>query len=52
VDEDGDGDIGLVFYFRLGDTGHTFGFVEGTITGETFDGLAIEGTDGIRTVER
>ena len=49
-DVDGDGDTDLVLHFRLGDTDLTCGSTEGTLTGETFDGQAIEGTDTVRTV--
>ncbi len=50
-DVDGDGDIDLVFHFRFGDTGIQCGDEEAVLTGETFDGQAIEGRDDIRTVE-
>lgn len=44
-EEDVDGDTDLVFHFRLGDTNLTCESPEGTLTGETFDGQAIVGTD-------
>jgi hypothetical protein len=50
-DVDGDGDIDLVLHFRLGETDLTCDSVEATLTGETFDGQAIEGTDSVRMVE-
>ena len=50
-DVDGDGDIDLVFHFRLGDTGLDCASTEGTLSGETFDGQAIEGTDAVRMVD-
>jgi hypothetical protein len=49
-DVDGDGDTDLVFHFRLGETELTCDSIEGTLTGETFDGQAIEGSDAIRMV--
>jgi hypothetical protein len=49
---DKNGDIDLVFHFRLGDTDLTCGSTEGTLTGETFDGLAIEGADAVRMVDQ
>jgi len=51
-DVDGDGDTDLVFHFRLGDTDLTCDSTEGTLTGETFDGQAIEGTDAVRMIDR
>lgn len=50
-DVDGDGSIDLVFHFLLGQTDLTCDSAEGTLTGETFDGQAIEGTDSVRMVE-
>ena len=50
-DVDGDGDTDLVFHFRLGETDLTCSSTEGTLTGETFDGQAIEGTDAVRMVD-
>ncbi len=50
-DVDGDGDTDLVFHFRLGDTDLTCESTEGTLTGEIFDGQAIQGTDAVRMVE-
>jgi len=47
---DGDGDTDLVFHIRLGDTALICESVEGIIKGETFDGLSIKGTDGIRMI--
>lgn len=49
-DVDGDGDLDLVFHFRLGDTGLTCNSTEGTLTGQTFGGAAIEGTDALHMV--
>jgi hypothetical protein len=49
-DIDLDGDLDLVFHFRLGDTDLICGSTEGTLLGETFDGLLIRGTDAVQTV--
>jgi hypothetical protein len=49
-DVDGDGDTDLVFHFRQGDTDLTCESVDGTLTGETFDGQTIEGTDAVNMV--
>ena len=49
---DGDGDIDLVVHFRTRDTGIACGDTEVTLTGETFDGQSVEGTDTITTVGR
>ena len=51
-DVDGDGDIDLVFHFRLGDTGLSCDSTEGTLSGETFDGLAIAGTDAVQMIDK
>jgi hypothetical protein len=51
-DADDDGDIDLVFHFRLGDTNLSCGSTEGVLTGETFDGLPIEGSDSVRMVTK
>jgi hypothetical protein len=50
-DVDLDGDIDLVFHFYLGDTSLTCSATDGTLSGETFDGQAITGTDAIRMVD-
>jgi sugar lactone lactonase YvrE len=47
-DVDFDGDMDLVFHFRLGDTTLTCESVAGTLIGETYDGLPVQGTDSIR----
>jgi hypothetical protein len=49
-DEDGDGDRDLVLHFRRGETGIQCGDGEATLTGETFDGVRIIGSDDFRTV--
>ena len=51
-DVDGDGDADLVFHFRLGDAGLTCEATEGTVTGETFDGISIEGIDAVRMIDQ
>ena len=48
VDEDGDTD--LLLHFRLGDTDLDCNSTDGALTGETFDGQSIEGTDAVRMV--
>ena len=49
-DVDGDGDTDLVLHFRLGDTDLTCDSTEGTLTGETFAGQSLEGSDSVRMV--
>jgi hypothetical protein len=46
-----DGEPDLVFHFRTQETGIQCGDTSASLTGETFDGDAIEGTDVIKTVE-
>jgi hypothetical protein len=46
-DVDDDGDMDLVFHFRLGDTTLTCTSTEGALIGETFDGQSMEGTDAV-----
>lgn len=48
-DVDNDGDIDLVLHFKTQQTGIQKGDTEASLTGETFDGQAITGTDAIRT---
>jgi hypothetical protein len=50
-DVDGDGDIDLLLHFRLGDTYLTCTSAEGVVTGGTFDGMPITGTDAGRGVQ-
>ena len=49
VDEDGDSD--LLFHFNTQETGIVCGDTEATLTGETFGGEGISGTDSINTVK-
>lgn len=49
-DVDGDGDLDLALHFRTQETGIQCGFTSAFLTGETFDGQAIEGADSIETV--
>jgi len=49
-DADSDGDLDLVLHFATQDTGIVCGNTFASLTGETFDGQAIEGTDAINTV--
>jgi uncharacterized repeat protein (TIGR01451 family) len=51
-DVDGDGDVDLIFHFRLDDTNLICNSTEGILTGETFHGQSIEGVDSVRMVHR
>jgi hypothetical protein len=50
VDIDKDGDTDLVAHFRIQETGIACGDAEATLTGETFAGDAVSGSDAINTV--
>jgi hypothetical protein len=49
-DVDGDGDRDLVLHFNTQETGIACGGTEGALTGQTFNGIQITGTDSIKTV--
>jgi hypothetical protein len=49
-DVDGDGDVDLVLHFVTQDTDITCGDVSASLTGTTFSGLSIKGSDAIETV--
>lgn len=49
-DVDGDEDIDLVFHFRLGETLLTCDSTQAILTGDTYDGISIEGVVNIRSV--
>jgi hypothetical protein len=49
-DVDGDGDLDLLLHFRTLDTGIAPGDTEACVTGQTYDGVPIEGCDSVRTV--
>jgi Mg-chelatase subunit ChlD len=52
-DVNGDGYMDLVFHFRLGDTDlfENYTAVEGVLTGETYDGTPIQGSDAVRMLQ-
>lgn len=49
-DVDGDGDTDLILHFSTQDTGIACGDISAFLTGETFSGQAIEGSDSVNTV--
>ena len=49
-DVDNDGDLDMILHFKNQETGIVCGVTIGYLTGETLDGLVIEGSDSIRTV--
>ena len=50
-DDDGDGDTDMILHFEIQGTGIACGDTSASLTGETFGGQAIEGSDSIRTVK-
>jgi hypothetical protein len=49
-DVDGDGDTDMILHFKTQDTSIVCGDTSASLTGETFGGEAIEGSDSIKTV--
>lgn len=50
-DVDNDGDMDLVLHFKNGETNLDCSSTSGTLTGQTFDGQAIQGTDAVNSVD-
>ncbi|MGD8589816.1 MAG: hypothetical protein PVG22_13405 [Chromatiales bacterium] len=50
IDVDGDGDLDQVFYFLTVETGIACGDTEATLTGQTYEGVMVSGTDSIITM--
>jgi hypothetical protein len=48
-DVDGDGDIDMVLHFKTQDTDISCGDTSASLTGKTFDGQAVRGSDSIQT---
>jgi hypothetical protein len=49
-DVDHDGELDMILHFKTQETGIEPGDTEATLTGKTYGGISIEGTDTIRTV--
>ena len=49
-DVDGDGDLDMILHFRTEETGIMCGDIAASLTGQTNAGLAIKGSDSIKTV--
>jgi len=45
-----DGDLDMILHFKTQETGIKPSDTNATLTGKTYDGISIEGTDTIRTV--
>lgn len=48
-DYDGDGDLDVIYHFNIQETGIAKGDTEATLTGETYGGVHISGTDSVKT---
>ena len=51
-DADSDGDLDLVFHFKTQELNLNRDSTEATLTGETFDGLPVQGTDAVKIVPK
>ncbi len=51
-DVDGDGDIDMILHFKTQETGIALGDTEASLTGETYSGQKIEGTDSVRVIDK
>jgi len=51
-DVDNDGDMDMILHFNTQETDIIPGETEATLTGETFDGAPISGTDSLRTIPK
>jgi len=49
-DVDGDGDVDMIFHFKTQELGLEATSTEATLTGSTYDGQNIQGTDAVRIV--
>jgi hypothetical protein len=49
-DVDGDGDTDMILFFNIQDTGIACGDTSASLTGKTFGGQMIKGSDSINTV--
>jgi hypothetical protein len=51
-DVDGDGDIDMILHFKTQETGIAPGDTEASLTGETYSGHKIVGTDSVRVIDK